>query len=97
MVKILPLSDAKAGLSELVEEAVRTHERVSITRHGKPAAVLVAAEDLDGLEETLHWLARPDVAVASAAADALLATADPEQDDGPALREALVRHRRSAG
>lgn len=40
------LRDAKARLSELVDAAARG-EPTTITRHGKPAAVLVAVEDAD--------------------------------------------------
>lgn len=56
-----PLSEAKDKLSAIVEQAVRTHEIVTITRHGRPAAVLMAAEDLDSLHETLFWLSQPGV------------------------------------
>ena len=52
----IPLSDARARLSELVDEAVRTHERVEITRNGRRAAVLMSADDFDALEETLEIL-----------------------------------------
>jgi len=61
MSTTLPLTEAKARLNELVESAVLTHERVTITRHGKPAAVLMAVEDLESLLETLHWQAEPGV------------------------------------
>lgn len=54
-----PLTDAKANLSALVDELQRTHEPVTITRHGKVAAVLIAPEDLATLMETLEWLADP--------------------------------------
>jgi len=57
----VPLSDARARLSELVDEAVRTHERVEITRNGRRAAVLMSADDFDSLEETLEILADPEV------------------------------------
>lgn len=57
----LPLTEAKAKLNELVEEAVATHERVTITRHGRPAVVLLSVEDLEALEETLFWQAQPEV------------------------------------
>ena len=57
----VPLSDARARLSELVDEAVRTHERVQITRNGRRAAVLMSADDFDSLEETLEILADPEV------------------------------------
>jgi prevent-host-death family protein len=32
------------------------HERVTVTVHGRPAAVLIAPEDLEALEETLEHL-----------------------------------------
>lgn len=55
----VPLSEAKDKLSAMIEEAERTHEIVTITRHGRPAAVLMAADDLDLLHETLFWLSQP--------------------------------------
>ena len=55
----IPLSDARARLSELVDEAVRTHERVEITRNGRRAAVLLSADDFDSLQETLEILSDP--------------------------------------
>ena len=58
-MKTLPLSEAKDRLSGLVEEAEATHEMVTITKHGRPAAVLMAAEDLESLHETLFWLSQP--------------------------------------
>ena len=56
----IPLSDARARLSELVDEAVRTHERVDITRNGRRAAVLLSADDFDSLQETLEILSDPE-------------------------------------
>ena len=60
-MKSVPLSEAKDKLSALVEETETTHEIVSITRHGRPAAVLLAADDLDSLHETLFWLSQPQI------------------------------------
>ncbi|MGH3827288.1 MAG: type II toxin-antitoxin system Phd/YefM family antitoxin [Pseudonocardiaceae bacterium] len=53
----VPLSDAKARLSEIADEVGRTHERVHITRNGREHVVLLAAEDLESLEATLELLA----------------------------------------
>lgn len=53
----VPLADAKNRLSEYVSSVERTHDRVTITRHGHPAAVLVSADDLAALEETVNILA----------------------------------------
>lgn len=55
----LPLSDAKARLSEIADEVYRTHDRVSITKNGRSYLVLLAAEDLDSMEATLELLADP--------------------------------------
>lgn len=38
-----------------------THERVTITRHGRPAAVLTSVDDLESIEETLFWQAQPGI------------------------------------
>jgi len=53
----LPLADARARLSELVADAQATHERFEITRNGRPAAVLIAADDYEAMKETVAVLA----------------------------------------
>lgn len=55
----MPLKDVKNHLSEVVDQVEREHDRVVITKHGRPAAVLVSVEDLESLEETLDVLGRP--------------------------------------
>ncbi|WP_222195356.1 type II toxin-antitoxin system Phd/YefM family antitoxin [Modestobacter italicus] len=57
----VPLSEAKDKLSALVEAAETTHDIVTITRHGREAAVLMAKSDLDSLHETIFWLSQPGV------------------------------------
>ena len=56
----LPLSDAKARLSQIADEVHRTHERVTITKNGRSYLVLMAAEDLESMEATLELLSDPD-------------------------------------
>ena len=60
----VPLGDARDRLSEYVSEVERTHQRVTITRHGHPAAVLISADDLAAIEETLEILGTPGAAEA---------------------------------
>ena len=55
----LPLADARNRLSELVSAVEKTHARVTITKHGHPAAVLISPEDLAAMEETLDVLCDP--------------------------------------
>ncbi len=58
-MSIMPLGEVRDHLSEIVHEVETTHERVTITRHGRPAVVIIAVDDLDGLEETLDILRTP--------------------------------------
>lgn len=52
----LPIADVRANLSKLVDEAMRTHQRVEVTKNGRRAAVLIGADDYDSLMETLEIL-----------------------------------------
>jgi len=54
-------------LSSLVDEAGRTHEIIRITKHGHVAAVLMSADDLESLHETLHLLSAAPTLRAGAA------------------------------
>ena len=72
----MPLSEAKDKLSGLVEEAESTHEIITITKHGRPAAVLMAAEDLESLHETLYWLSQPGIRESIAEAERAVAGGD---------------------
>lgn len=56
MSETLPLSTVKAHLSELVDRVEGQHDRVVVTRNGRPAAVLISPDDLESLEETLAIL-----------------------------------------
>ena len=53
-MKTLPLSEAKSQLSGLVEQVRALEEQVMITRNGRPAAVLVSAEEFERWKETIE-------------------------------------------
>lgn len=55
----MALKDVKNRLSEVVDQVEREHARVVITKHGRPAAVVLSVEDLTSLEESLEIMARP--------------------------------------
>jgi antitoxin YefM len=59
MSETLPLAEIKARLSEIVDKVEGQHERVTLTRNGRPAAVLISPEDLEALEDTLDLLSDP--------------------------------------
>jgi prevent-host-death family protein len=55
----IPLADAKARLSAVLDGVRDTHDRVVITRNGRPEAVIMSVDDLESLEETLDILSTP--------------------------------------
>lgn len=55
----LPLADVKNRLSQVVDRLESEHGRVVVTKHGRPAAVMLSIEDLESLEETLEILSNP--------------------------------------
>jgi prevent-host-death family protein len=59
--EVLPLRDVKARFSQLVDQVSRTHERIVVTRNGRPVAVLVSPDDIDTMQETLEVLANRDL------------------------------------
>lgn len=67
----LPLAEVRAQLSKLVDEAVRTHQRVEVTKNGRRAAVLLSADDYDSLMETLDVLSDPEEMTAIREAESL--------------------------
>ena len=70
------LRTVKDRFSEFVERVERHHERVVVTRNGRPAAILVSPEDLAALEETLQILADPDAMHELAEAETAIAAGD---------------------
>lgn len=57
MAKVVPFSDARAHLTELLDEVERVHEHLVITRSGRPAVVVMAQDEYESLIETLEVLA----------------------------------------
>jgi antitoxin YefM len=55
------LAEVKNRLSEVVDRLEREHGRVVITKHGRPAAVMLSLDDLESLEETLAILSDPTI------------------------------------
>lgn len=70
------LRNVKDRFSEFVDRVDREHERVVITRNGRPAAVLISPDDLESLEETLAILGDTEAVKALAEAEAAVAAGD---------------------
>lgn len=57
----MPLKDVRDRLSDVVDRVDREHDRVVITKHGRPAAVVMSVADLESLEESADIMSRPDL------------------------------------
>jgi antitoxin YefM len=56
VAKVVPFTEARATLSELLDEVTERHEHVVITRNGRPAGVVLSSEEYEALAETLDVL-----------------------------------------
>ncbi len=61
MADTVAFSEAKAHLSELAQRVEDEHDRILVTRNGRPSFVLISPDDLDSLEETLDIVRDPDL------------------------------------
>ena len=71
-----PLTEARNRLSEIVEDVTSTGSEFVISRHGRPAAVVIGYEEYEALLETLDILSDDDTMSALAEAEADLAAGD---------------------
>jgi antitoxin YefM len=60
-MRIVPLAEAKAKLSSLLDAVEGHDEEVTITRNGRAAAVLVSPEDFESWKETATVRADADL------------------------------------
>ena len=93
MTTPIPLAEVKSHLSELVNRVASQHERVTVTVHGRPSAVLLAVEDLESLEETIAVLSDSETLRQLALSEAELANGDSENEEQ--LAEAMRRRGRA--
>lgn len=59
-METMTVTDARARFTELVEQAVSTHLRTTVTRNGAPAAVILSVEDYEAMLATIEVLSDPD-------------------------------------
>ena len=55
-MKVLPLSEVKTKLSALVDVVERRDESITITRNGRPVAMIVSKDEYEGWHETSEIL-----------------------------------------
>lgn len=54
------MREVRNHFSEVIDRVELHHERVTVTRNGRAAAIIISPEDLAELEETLDVLSDPE-------------------------------------
>lgn len=60
-MKTMSLADARQNLSAVVSDVEAFDEHVLITKNGKPAAVIISADEWEEIEETAFWRSVPEI------------------------------------
>jgi antitoxin YefM len=94
MSETLSLAEGKAHLSEIVSRVYRQHERVTLTVHGRPSAILLSPDDLEALEETIAVLSDDSAVRQLVDSDAELARGEGETERD--LADAMRRRGQTA-
>lgn len=64
MPKIVPVREFRSHLADLLDEVSERREHVTITRHGRPSAVVIPVDEYEALEETAEILSDDDTLAA---------------------------------
>ena len=88
MAKVVPFTEARGRLSELLDEVQARQEHVVITRNGRPSAVVMSSDEYEAVVETLEVL--QDEA-------AMAALAESERDVAAGRLSSLDEVRRELG
>ncbi|MBB3040405.1 type II toxin-antitoxin system prevent-host-death family antitoxin [Nocardioides sp. LMS-CY] len=75
-MSVEPLREVRNHFSDVIDRVEREHERVTVTRNGRAAAVIISPDDLAELEETLAVLSDPQAMADIREADAAYRTGD---------------------
>ena len=64
MSRTVPVREFRTHLADLLDEVADRREHITVTRRGRPAAVLVPVDEYEALEETAEILSDEDTLTA---------------------------------
>lgn len=94
MSKIMPISEVKTRLPELVSGVAEREEEIVVTRNGKPAAVLVNYDEYERLKDSLDVLSDPVLMQQIAQSESFYAKGRQGQSFESVFGEALLTRKR---
>jgi antitoxin YefM len=89
---ILPLNDVKTRFSAIADEVAATHDRVIVTRNGRPHVMVISVDDFESMQMTRELLAEPGAVQDILTADQEISGGDYHSVDE--LRAALEERQR---
>jgi antitoxin YefM len=92
VMTILPLNEVKTRFSAIADEVAATHDRVIVTRNGKPHVMVISVDDFESLQMTRELLAERGAVHDILAADREIAAGEYHTLDE--LRTALEERQR---
>jgi antitoxin YefM len=95
VMTILPLNDVKTRFSAIADEVAATHDRVIVTRNGRPHVMVIAVDDFESLQMTRELVAEPGAVQDILTADREIAAGDHHKLDE--LQSALDQRQREGG
>lgn len=60
-MKTVTLAEARQSLSALIAEVENFDEHVTITKNGRPTAVIISADEWEAIEDTAFWRSVPGI------------------------------------
>ena len=93
MPKTVPVREFRSHLADLLDEVADRREHVTITRHGRPSAVVIPLNEYEALEETAEILSDDDTLAAIRRGLDDLAAGDEVELD--AVRKEMANRERS--
>lgn len=94
-MSILPLNDVKTRFSSIADEVAATHDRVIVTRNGRPHVMVIAVDDFESLQMTRELVGEPGAVREILAADREVTEGAYHSMDE--LRAALEQRQRDEG
>ena len=60
-MKVVTLAEARQSFSALISEVESFDEHVTITKNGRPTAVIIPADEWEAIEDTAFWRSVPNI------------------------------------